>query len=96
MTVAYPVMTVYLEKRFYEPSTSDIVKTSDSQKQSPDSPAISVQSVGKTFVSRSWRGRKSFVTAIDKLSLDIPRGGIFVLLGSNGYVSVQLSRKRLM
>ncbi|KAJ7347934.1 hypothetical protein DFH08DRAFT_1001291, partial [Mycena albidolilacea] len=42
--------------------------------------AVSARGLGKTF--KSLFGRE--VTAISDLTLDIPRSGIFVLLGSNG------------
>ncbi|KAF7302856.1 hypothetical protein MKEN_01247800 [Mycena kentingensis (nom. inval.)] len=45
--------------------------------------AVSVRGLGKVF-STSVFSRKADVTAIEDLTLDIPKGGIFVLLGSNG------------
>lgn len=45
----------------------------------PPDTAISVRNLGKDF-----RG-KGNVTAIADLTLDIPKSGIYVLLGSNGY-----------
>lgn len=52
----------------------------------PPDVAISIKHLGKDFrTSRLW-GRKNVVTAVEDLSLDIPKAGIFVLLGSNGYV----------
>lgn len=45
--------------------------------------AISVKNLTKTF-SHSWISSKNAVTAVGDLSLDIPKTGIYVLLGSNG------------
>jgi len=49
----------------------------------PDNVAISVRNLKKTF-GASLFNSKSVVTAISDLTLDIPKSGIFVLLGSNG------------
>ncbi|KAF8079136.1 hypothetical protein FPV67DRAFT_1467643 [Lyophyllum atratum] len=49
----------------------------------PDNIAISVRNLKKTFKT-SLFSRKSVITAISDLSFDIPKTGIFVLLGSNG------------
>ncbi len=46
--------------------------------------AISIKNLGKTFTPSIVRSKKHVVTAIDNLTLDIPKHGIFVLLGSNG------------
>jgi ATP-binding cassette subfamily A (ABC1) protein 3 len=45
--------------------------------------AISIRNLKKIYKS-PWYSRKQDVTAIEDLSLDIPKTGIFVLLGSNG------------
>lgn len=47
--------------------------------------AISVRNLQKTF-KKSPFSSKNAVTAIADLSFDVPKTGIFVLLGSNGYV----------
>ncbi|KAF5385138.1 hypothetical protein D9615_001087 [Tricholomella constricta] len=49
----------------------------------PEDVAISVRNLNKTFKT-PWFSRKAAVTAIADLSFDIPKSGIFVLLGSNG------------
>lgn len=49
---------------------------------SPDI-AISIRNLGKDF-DTSWLSRGGLVTAISDLSLEIPKFGIYVLLGSNG------------
>lgn len=53
----------------------------------PENTAISIKNLKKVYNS-PWFSRKQNVTAIDDLSLDIPKTGIFVLLGSNGCVIV--------
>jgi ABC-type glutathione transport system ATPase component len=45
--------------------------------------AISVKNLNKTFRT-SWFPKRKTVVAVDDLSLEIPKTGIFVLLGSNG------------
>ena len=82
----YPILTIFLEKKFYEPSSPMVKKSSTIPNGQASSTAISIQNLGKTFVTRSWRGKKTSVTSIQNLTLDIPHGGIFVLLGSNGSV----------
>jgi len=57
----------------------------ESQQNIDDNLAISVKNLKKTF-KHSWFSSKNAVTAVDDLSLDIPKTGIFVLLGSNGCV----------
>lgn len=56
----------------------------------PENTAISVRGLTKVFKTsgRFTFGKKTQeVTAVKDLSLDVPKTGIFVLLGSNGYVS---------
>ena len=50
----------------------------------PDGVAISVKNLQKTFKPAFFRRSKGTVTAIADLSFDVPKNGIFVLLGSNG------------
>ncbi|KAG1725891.1 uncharacterized protein EDB91DRAFT_1086964 [Suillus paluster] len=50
----------------------------------PDGVAISIRNLGKTFSPSMFHREKRPVAAIVDLSLDIPKSGIFVLLGSNG------------
>ena len=52
----------------------------------PPNIAISIRNLGKEFTRRSFTGKKTVVTAISDLSVDIPSHGIFVLLGPNGCV----------
>ncbi|KAI0931158.1 hypothetical protein AcV5_005295 [Taiwanofungus camphoratus] len=49
----------------------------------PPDTAISIRNLGKDFKTTFWR-KKGLVTAVADLSLDIPKYGIYVLLGSNG------------
>jgi len=49
----------------------------------PENTAISIRNLKKVYKS-PWFSRKMDVTAIEDLSLDIPKTGIFALLGSNG------------
>ncbi|KAI1786794.1 P-loop containing nucleoside triphosphate hydrolase protein [Ganoderma leucocontextum] len=49
--------------------------------------AISIRNLGKDFRTSFFKGKKGTVTAISDLSLDIPKHGIFVLLGPNGHVA---------
>ncbi|TFK91173.1 P-loop containing nucleoside triphosphate hydrolase protein [Polyporus arcularius HHB13444] len=46
--------------------------------------AISIRNLGKDFRSSFFKGDKDVVTAVSDLSLEIPKFGIYVLLGSNG------------
>jgi len=59
----------------------------------PDGVAISIRNLGKTFALPMFHREKAPVTAIADLSLDIPKSGIFVLLGSNGWVLYVTERK---
>ncbi|KAK7049037.1 hypothetical protein R3P38DRAFT_3307634 [Favolaschia claudopus] len=45
--------------------------------------AVSIQGLGKTFSTSMPNRKDRNVTAVSDLTLDIPRSGIFVLLGSN-------------
>ncbi|KAI0756145.1 P-loop containing nucleoside triphosphate hydrolase protein [Daedaleopsis nitida] len=49
----------------------------------PDT-AISIRNLGKDFKPSFFKGDKYLVTAVADLSLEIPKFGIYVLLGSNG------------
>ncbi|KAF9022600.1 P-loop containing nucleoside triphosphate hydrolase protein [Hymenopellis radicata] len=58
-------------------------KPSDSLRLKPGI-AIAIKNLGKTFSTSIFRPKKNIVTAVDDLTFDIPKFGIFVLLGSNG------------
>ena len=62
--------------------------TTNSVSPVPPGTAISIRNLNKTFSSSWWSWKKQSVVAIEDLSLDIPKSGIFVLLGSNGFVSM--------
>ncbi|KAH8835982.1 P-loop containing nucleoside triphosphate hydrolase protein [Flagelloscypha sp. PMI_526] len=93
----WPWLAVLLERRLYDahyatkgPSWIRRIfrRSTKSSPILPDSvpldTAISIQSLKKTFNTSSLWKRNQKVTAIGDLTLNIPRGGIFVLLGSNG------------
>jgi len=80
---------VLLERRLYDarnPSGSSWLhwrRKEDENLSIPPEIAISIQNLQKTFSASIFR-RDSVVTAISDLSFDVPKFGIFVLLGSNG------------
>ena len=53
--------------------------------------AISIRNLGKDCRPSFFKGDKDIVTAVSDLSLEIPKFGIYVLLGSNGYVLLLLA-----
>ena len=57
----------------------------------PPNVAISIRNLGKDFRPLVFKRKERLVTAISDLSLDIPKNGIFVLLGPNGYVSMSFT-----
>ena len=59
-------------------------KSAKSQDPPPPGAAISIRDLNKSFYTSVFRTKKSLVTAISDLTLDIPKNGIFVLLGPNG------------
>ncbi|KAI0066620.1 P-loop containing nucleoside triphosphate hydrolase protein [Artomyces pyxidatus] len=91
----WPWLAVLLERRMYdarEPSTGPWWrfwkrKGMDGDQPAPELPsdvAISIKGLQKTFKAPFYRRSREVVTAIADLSIDIPKFGIFVLLGSNG------------
>lgn len=86
----WPWLAVLLERRIFEvPSRHKSwwkfwKKGRDADAQPiDDNLAISVKNLNKTFRT-SWFPKKKTMVAVDDLSLDIPKTGIYVLLGSNG------------
>ncbi|GLB43544.1 putative ABC-2 family transporter protein [Lyophyllum shimeji] len=86
----WPYLAVLLERWLYEvpdPAARSWIfwkKREKNEKSTiPDNVAISVRNLKKSFRTSIF-SRKSVVTAISDLSFDIPKTGIFVLLGSNG------------
>ncbi|KAJ7729088.1 hypothetical protein DFH07DRAFT_218233 [Mycena maculata] len=87
----WPYLAVLLERRLYdarEPSTARAWKCWGRRKREalhiPPDMAVSLQGLGKTFNTSMFNRKGGNVTAVSDLTLDIPRLGIFVLLGSNG------------
>ncbi|KAJ6506519.1 hypothetical protein C8R45DRAFT_969887 [Mycena sanguinolenta] len=87
----YPYLTFLLERRMYqtEPSSGpwwrycgERTKPETTRAIDPTL-AVSVQGLGKTFNS-FFNHKSKQVTAIADLTINVPRSGIFVLLGSNG------------
>ena len=52
----------------------------------PPGVAISVRNLHKGYHTSVFKRKSKYVTAIEELTLDVPKGGIFVLLGPNGSV----------
>ncbi|KAJ8084935.1 hypothetical protein PM082_003712 [Marasmius tenuissimus] len=69
--------------RWFSFSRSKPATAGDAQSMPPDT-AISIRNLSKTFNTSFWQSGRGLVTAVADLTLDIPRYGIFVLLGSNG------------
>ena len=89
----WPCLAVLLERRLYDtqgpaaaPKQGLPLQVQQEHEMLPvdSAVAVSVQGLGKTFKPMFGRASKG-VTAISDLTLDVPRSGIFVLLGSNGY-----------
>ena len=86
----WPSLAVLLERRLYDahdPSKNSWAfwKTRKDEvlTMSPEI-AISIRNLKKAFKTSIFRRSKGLVTAISDLTLDIPKFGIFVLLGANG------------
>ena len=58
--------------------------TEDGAPQIAPGIAISIKNLGKDFRTSIFKKGGGLVTAVADLSLEIPKTGIFVLLGSNG------------
>ncbi|OSD01210.1 P-loop containing nucleoside triphosphate hydrolase protein [Trametes coccinea BRFM310] len=91
----WPWLAVLWERRFYDarnPSTRSWWSRFFRREASADDGvptidpgiAISIRNLGKDFKASFFKGEKSVVTAVSDLSLEIPKYGIYVLLGSNG------------
>ncbi|KAH9486185.1 ABC transporter A family member 6 [Psilocybe cubensis] len=52
--------------------------------QVPDNVAFSIRNLSKVYKAWKFFGPKNEVTAVMDLSLDVPKTGIYVMLGSNG------------
>ncbi|KAH7911599.1 hypothetical protein BJ138DRAFT_1062831 [Hygrophoropsis aurantiaca] len=88
----WPYLGVLWERRLYdarEPSSRGFWSCCRRTKKAelplhPDGTAISIRNLGKVFPSSLLHREKGPVTAIADLTLNVPKSGIFVLLGSNG------------
>ncbi|KAF9004918.1 P-loop containing nucleoside triphosphate hydrolase protein [Hymenopellis radicata] len=86
----WPWLSALWERRLYDARNPRPKRRWFSKRQAPvlpqlkDGLAISIKNLGKTFSTSFFRPKKNVVTAVDDLTLDIPKYGIFVLLGSNG------------
>jgi len=86
----WPYLGVLLERKLYDPP-DPLSRTWYGTKKPnpaegaamPPDTAISVQNLGKDFKPPLF-SEKEPVTAVADLSFDVPKNGIFVLLGSNG------------
>lgn len=92
----WPYFAVLLERRLYDARNTTQGGTSwrfwrkraGLAQEAPDIPqgtAISIRNLGKDFQTSAFKSKKGLVTAITDLTLNIPKYGIYVLLGSNGY-----------
>lgn len=86
----WPYLAVLWERRLYDakypnsrPWYAFWKKATEVQETVPDDVAISVRNLKKVFKTSRWSS-KGDVTAVNDLSFDVPKTGIFVLLGSNG------------
>ncbi|KAF9235155.1 hypothetical protein BU15DRAFT_78326 [Melanogaster broomeanus] len=86
----WPCLAVLLERRMYNAKEPRDGFWSCSRRRKvelpphPSGTAISIRNLHKTFSASMFRREKGPVTALADLSVDIPKFGIFVLLGSNG------------
>ncbi|KDQ62888.1 hypothetical protein JAAARDRAFT_168184 [Jaapia argillacea MUCL 33604] len=90
----WPWLAVLLERRLYDPRNpskgkgffrfrKQRVEEDGHPAMSPNT-AISIRNLSKVFNTSTFRRGKGLVTAVADLTLDIPKYGIYVLLGSNG------------
>jgi ATP-binding cassette, subfamily A (ABC1), member 3 len=92
----WPYLAVLWERKLYDaphPSKKSfwtrLFKRHDAEgglEDVPEDIAISVKNLNKTFKTSFFRPSKGKVVAVENLSLDIPKFGITVLLGSNGWI----------
>ncbi|KDR85825.1 hypothetical protein GALMADRAFT_274642 [Galerina marginata CBS 339.88] len=81
----WPCLAVLYERYLYETATPQSSRESNKPQHGfiPANVAISIRNLTKIY-SNSLFGSKGDVTAVSNLNLDIPKTGIFVMLGSNG------------
>ncbi|KAH9926492.1 uncharacterized protein B0H18DRAFT_1118977 [Fomitopsis serialis] len=90
----WPWLAILLERQLYDarnPSSfswrfwrKKTVEPDEGVQQMPPGIAISIKNLGKDFRTSMFKKGGGLVTAVADLSLEIPKTGIFVLLGSNG------------
>ncbi|KAK0217586.1 hypothetical protein EDD85DRAFT_990713 [Armillaria nabsnona] len=80
----WPVLATLLERRLYDARNVSKPRDDEEKHSIPNDVAVSIKNLGKTFSTSLLRPTKNVVTAVNDLTLDIPKHGIFVLLGSNG------------
>ncbi|PPQ79372.1 hypothetical protein CVT25_002642 [Psilocybe cyanescens] len=96
----WPYLAVLLERRLHDvhkqtPRRQSNVPWTFWKKQTPkeksadatllpDNVAVSIRNLSKVYKASKIIGPKNEVTAVLNLSLDIPKTGIYVMLGSNG------------
>ena|ERR1700722_13384858 len=95
-TFLWPYLALLLERRIYDaryPTDAPILSWRHKRKlpvpedAAPDMPpdvAVSIRNLEKKFITSILHPKRGVVTALTDLTLDIPKFGIFVLLGSNG------------
>ena len=90
----WPYLAVLLERKLYNPP-NPLGRTWYGRKKSnpaagatmPPDTAISIQNLGKDFNPQLFSSKEPVIAVAD-LSFDVPKNGIFVLLGSNGYENI--------
>lgn len=82
-------MSTVLEKRLYDARDPPIGKKVNQATNHvvPPDVAISIRNLEKTYSTSIISPKKGVIYAVADLTLDIPKRGIFVLLGSNGCVA---------
>ncbi|KAF4611653.1 hypothetical protein D9613_004331 [Agrocybe pediades] len=81
----WPIFAVYLERWLYETISPKSATKKHGQNYIAPGMAISIRNLTKVYSNPlNFFSKNGSVTAVSNLSLDIPKTGIFVLLGSNG------------
>ena len=87
----WPFLAILFERYLYDVHTVNHFKHNLPTQPIPKDTAISIRNLTKVYKSPGFTS-KGDVTAVSNLSLDIPKNGIFVMLGSNGFVRFSTSR----
>lgn len=89
----FPLLAVWLERKIYDSHSArksrwgifGRKKKTEAAEALPSEVAVRISHISKTYDTRWYNiGRKKGVVAIEDLSFDVPRGGVFCLLGRNG------------